>query len=243
MPNITNQAGVSIDSLQTKITLLESQFTKLHSEHKVLLDSLRSLNTTIKVADIKTSFFTDQLAFQLFIFSCILGVLTLISWASIFRPFQNKIKKLSTITIPKVKSDIKTEMDESFTKITKDLEKQKTLLYEGYIDNLRISVTMAMMANNPSLAFGKIISSTALDLKFHMEEANKVTIKNSLAYAKELLDSNKFSLHHVASTEDGLKEVERYIKYLTKHDDDEISILAFKILEKFRELKMFRRGI
>lgn len=236
MPNITNQPGVSIDSLQTKITLLEIKFSKLSNEHKLVQDSLKNLEKTLQKADIKTEIFTDQLAFQLFIFSCIIGVLAFFSWASILRPFQNKIKRLLTITIPKLKTDIKTEMDERFTKITKAQDNFKTLLYTGYIDNLRISVTMAGLIKDATLAFEKLILSIAFDLKFHGDKANKVVVLNSLEYAKELIESPEFALPN-GRTDNDIKELEGYISFLTKHEDQQIAMRSFKILEKFLEIK------
>lgn len=236
MPKVINQTGVSFDSLQAKLTLLEKQFSNLTTEHKSVLDSLRSLDKTIQKADIKTDFFSDQLAFQLFIFSCIIAVLAFFSWALILRPFQNKIKEISTVTIPKLDVDLKQEFADRFNNLNKDIEKNNALLYKGYISSLRTAVQISMLANGVTFAFLNLITSIALDIKFHGKDSLKSGITSGLNYAKSMLESPNFSFSHLATIPES-KELEEYLVFLTKHEDNEIAIQSFKLWEIYLNLK------
>lgn len=122
MPKVINQTGVSVDSLQAKLTLLESQFTKLSSEHKVVLDSLRSLDKTLQKADIATTFYDTHLATYTAIFGFFLAIVALASWGWIYNRFNSQEKKISTIegeTIPKSIESLKDSLNDHRAEIDK----------------------------------------------------------------------------------------------------------------------------
>lgn len=97
MQKIAQNVGSSIDSLNAKILLMQNELSSLKVQNKGISDSLKTLNETLKTADIKTGFFTDQLAFQLFvvgiIFTFCITLLSIISWKGILMPLKTQITK------------------------------------------------------------------------------------------------------------------------------------------------------
>jgi hypothetical protein len=104
MPKIINQTYTTLDSLNSvkfdaltaKINTLDSQFNVIRKSHILLQDSLKTLNKTLLEADIKTSFFTDQLAFQLLVLGLAFTVLV---------PLKKKILAEHYAEIKKIKTD------------------------------------------------------------------------------------------------------------------------------------------
>jgi hypothetical protein len=117
MPKIINQTYTTLDSLNSvkfdaltaKINTLDSQFNVIRKSHILLQDSLKTLNKTLLEADIKTSFFTDQLAFQLLVlglaFTILLTFIALFSWTKVLVPLKKKILAEHYAEIKKIKTD------------------------------------------------------------------------------------------------------------------------------------------
>lgn len=104
---------VSIDSINNTIKNLEQKISSFEKNNQVLRDSVNNLTKVIQNAGVKTEFYTDQLNFQLFWFSLILGVIGFISWKSYITPLINKINittdelsKLNNETLPNNKKEI-----------------------------------------------------------------------------------------------------------------------------------------
>lgn len=85
-----------IDSINVKIDQINQSISSLQKKQVVLQDSIIYLNKALEKSEIKTSFFSDQLSFQLFWFSLILGLIGLISWKSLITPLSKKIDDLIT---------------------------------------------------------------------------------------------------------------------------------------------------
>ncbi|MGV6946994.1 hypothetical protein [Sphingobacterium kyonggiense] len=127
MQKIAQNVGTSIDSLNAKILLMQNELSSLKVQNKGISDSLKTLNETLTDAKIKTSFFTDQLAFQLFCFSIILVVIGLFSWKWIITPLETKINEILTNNIPDLEKSVNEKLSEEISKIEKqsiDIRKQ-----------------------------------------------------------------------------------------------------------------------
>lgn len=168
MPKVINQTGVSIDSLQAKLTLLETKFSKLGSEHTVLLDSLRGLNKTIEHADVATTFYDTHLASYMAYVTILIGIIftvaTVINWKYIYQRSEKLIEEKSK-KIEKQGEQIK-ELENKIesldiSDLQKDLYETSSLVlrtnYLNYLDSnphyallfsLRVLKLLAKWGNN-----------------------------------------------------------------------------------------------
>ena len=110
--SLPHQAALKLDSLSLKLTELQTKVEALTATNKVIRDSVKALDRTIIEANIKTSFFTDQLAFQLFCFSVGLILLGFFSWKFILNPFNVKIEEIKKKVIPNLFDQIANKQKE-----------------------------------------------------------------------------------------------------------------------------------
>lgn len=211
MPTVINQAGVSVDSLQAKILILEN---------------------TIKEANIKTSFYSDQLAFQLFVFSAILAVLGFISWRSFIKPPLDKLKNLEEERIPKLIKAVTDEKNQQIDSLKKEYDNLKSLVYKSYLTQLRTNVVSSESMGFPEAAVNLLVQYLALNFKFQKENINKDRFRQDLNYAYELLTTKPINFVTLRDIE---SELEDFLSFIIKNGDHEISILALRVLDKIKE--------
>ncbi|WP_392471357.1 hypothetical protein ACF3OC_08290 [Sphingobacterium cellulitidis] len=118
----------SIDSINYKMSQLNESIIALQRKQIILQDSITVLNNSIQKAGIKTEFYTDQLNFQLFWFSILLGLIGLVSWKSLIAPLEKKIgtysntlKTIRETELPTLETSIKNNIDEKSIKLENEL--------------------------------------------------------------------------------------------------------------------------
>ncbi|WP_286883454.1 MULTISPECIES: hypothetical protein [Sphingobacterium] len=127
MPKVINQTSVSIDSLQEKITLLESNFKKLTAEHKVVLDSLKSFDKTLQKSEIATTFYDTHLSTYTSnfwgIITIVLFIIGIVSWKAFLVPYNKKLEDLKV----ELKEDVKKRSDE----MEEAFKRQRSTLFDA----------------------------------------------------------------------------------------------------------------
>lgn len=221
MPQIIKPTGVSLDSLQSKILVLEN---------------------TLKESNIKATFFSDLLTFQLFVFSTVLVLLGFFSWGFILRPMQIKLKTLTDKTIPKLVSDVKEEKDKEIKEVKSQYDDLRKLVYKGYISTLRQNAASAAILKDIELSFQAIVTFLAMDLKFHNSEIDQAAFLVQLQYSLDLITSKEFSYKKLSIKPENLRDLEEYLVFLTQSNDIKISLISFKILDKYLELGKMASG-
>ncbi|WP_293925437.1 hypothetical protein [Sphingobacterium sp. UBA6320] len=202
MPKIINPDSISIESLTEKLNGLQSQFTALEKKHSVLQDSIQSLNQTIIRADIKTNFFTDQLAFQLFCFSVVLVCIGYFSWKYILDPINSKIDNLNN-DITNIKNEF---IPESLKEIH---DKQDTIVQETFEANSTSmkNVILAYMDNTSGLksfAYDFCIRILVLYSKYpKLKDAKNEKFIYELCL--KLIKECEIDTHFVKSRDEGIR--------------------------------------
>ena len=129
MPKIINQTGVSIDSLQAKLTLLENQHNILNSKYDFVLDSLKSVNQTALKSEVVTSFYTTHLAYYTaytaLIVTLIAALFSIFNWAAFYRPIKKSVKK----NIAKFRTELDEFKNKEFSSLIKDINSTSSIAY------------------------------------------------------------------------------------------------------------------
>lgn len=81
------------------------------------------MNETLLEAKIKTSFFTDQLSFQLFCFSILLAAIGFFSRKLYLEPLKNKLINLEETKLPKFELEIENKLSSEISTINNNLTK------------------------------------------------------------------------------------------------------------------------
>lgn len=221
MPKIINQTGVSVDSLQAKLMLLESKFSKLSAEHKIIQDSLKSLDKTIQKADIGTTFYDTHLATYTAIFGVIVAFLltiaALINWFGLIKPQEQKFNAL---------------VDD----LQENLENFKKDHIDAIIDDLKAvsarslqNIIVSMEATNKDLSF--LFSVRLIRLLSDWEGANEDRKKEWYSFTYEYLDETEFDYEQISEVyEEIIESLTFAIKFATEEDD---KALLNRILSDF----------
>lgn len=121
---------------------LEYKISSIEKNNLALRDSVDNLTKIIQKADIKTSFFSDQLSFQLYVVSFFVAIAGLVSWKSLLSPFANKvnkaiedIKRLNQNVIPENINKIEEKIKEMLEKVDAKIESSTNNL-ENQIDKV-----------------------------------------------------------------------------------------------------------
>jgi len=232
MPKVINQNGVSVDSLQAKLTLLETKFSKLSNEHRLVQDSLRSFDKTLQKADIKTEIFTDQLAFQLFWFTVVLALLGFFSWKYILDPFQKQIEELKTKTIPELKKETRDFMDEEFKRID-DLSIKLSRTIETTVNaNYRAFAVQCLESNRLNYLTLYGLRSVHAITKLN-DDPGETTLTRRM---KTILESTKDTSFFIKPLEKHKGSIMKQLNFLICTENEEMSNLATKIKISLQEL-------
>lgn len=215
MPKVINQTGVSVDSLQIKLTLLESQFTKLSSEHKVVLDSLRLLDKTIQKADIATTFYDTHLATYTGIFAVFIGLiaagLTAYNIFGIYRPIVNKFQTLQDVDIPNSIAEIKKESRKEIKKLKSVNRELKDLALDGVSWGLKGMMSFYETTNNHKATALFVLRYCEYILKFTFAKEDQSELEVYLNYADEVIQNNRISIEELQDYESELSLIFKLI--------------------------------
>lgn len=233
MPKVINQNGVSIDSLHAKLTFLETKFSKLSNEHKLLQDSLKNLDKTLQKADIKTDFFTDQLGFQLFWFSVILAVLSWLSWKTFLDPIQKEVDNLGKKTIPDLRNETKDFMETELKRID-ELSKDLSKTVENTVNsNYRAFAVQSSEAKKYHyLVLYGIKTVYHAVYKLNIDPGNSI-LKNQIEMILEGTLKKPFRINLL---EKHKKSIMKELNYLICSENEDMSNIATKIKIKLNEL-------
>lgn len=228
MPKVINQTSVSVDSLQAKLTLLESQFSRISNEHIDVLIQLKSYKEALKKVDLATSFYDTHLATYTTIFSVlitvILGLTALISWYSLISPLKNDLaileKKVEDL-FPKFKKD---ELDP----IVKELNYSTNLLYRN--------MALAYKNSEPEVSFR--ISLKLLKL-FNKMNVSKEEKSKWIGKAEHYLNDCKFiQEYHIKSYRSIMNNINYLIsKSNIDSDKERLQEIIVNYSVKIKELK------
>lgn len=232
MQNLSPQLPNVIDTLDQKITLMQSEISLLKSKNLVISDSLKTLNETLKAADLKTSFYSDQLSFQLFWFSIFLALIGFFSWKWIIDPINNSVYRLGTKEFPALKSFIKNKL-----RIEKENQRKFNLiinekLNEARADNYRSIALFFVNIGNPSYSFFyslKLIYHNNRTLKEPEDKKTLSILKNLLKYSHQ----KDFNIEIINSYP---QEIKLKLDFFISHSNVEFSSIAVDIKKRILEL-------
>ena len=229
MQKIAQNVGSSIDSLNAKILLMQNELSALKVQNKGISDSLKTLNETLKTADIKTSFYDTHLATYTTIFgiiiSIIVGLATLINWFGLFRPMNIKFQKLEK----KFKNDLETFKSENIHH-----------LYENINDTTSYTLRTIIITYEktiPSLSF--VFTIRLLNLYANWDYINSSDFELWMKNCQTYLEKSNFSKRHL---EYEVEEMENMLINIISKSKDNIQLnklkkIQLQYLNKIEELK------
>lgn len=227
MPKIINQTSVSVDSLQAKLMLLENKFAKLSTEHKAVSDSLKSLDKTLRDADIKTGFFTDQLAFQLYTILFVVTVLSYFSWKLLIKPYIDKIDK----DIPHSINKLKRKMRAESKRINRHFMQVISSNYGATAAVMGYMISIFEERKDYIQLYYHLLQFVHLSIKQDDEEIDD-SYSDYLKKAKEVLELEDFKMKNI---EHSIEEIDDIIKFILKQDNDAVVTAAGALNTSWRE--------
>jgi len=229
MQKIAQNVGSSIDSLNAKILLMQNELSSLKVQNKGISDSLKTLNETLKTADIAANFYDTHLATYTAIFGIIItivvGLATLINWFGLFRPINIKFQKLEK-------------------KIKNDLETFKTENIDNLYDNINNTTSYALRTiiityenTVPSISF--VFTIRLLDLYANWDFINNSHFEQWLNHCQTYLEKSNFSELHL---DDEVEEMEELLLNIIGKSEDnnqlkKLKKIQLQYLNKIEELK------